>query len=67
MLVQYKPYCACSSKKSCLLHPQGQRTNYEEKQLLKQDREDKEKAKHEPVGVVKYKGNTAVLKQPHLR
>jgi hypothetical protein len=39
----------------------------EEKQSLKQDREDKDKAKHEPAGVVNYKGNTAVLKQPHLR
>lgn len=39
----------------------------EEKQSLKQDREDKDKAKHEPAGVVNYKGNTVVLKQPHLR
>ena len=38
----------------------------EEKQSLKQDREDKDKAKHEPA-VVDYKGNTVVLKQPHLR
>jgi hypothetical protein len=39
----------------------------EEKQSLKQDREDKDKAKHELAGVVNYKGNTAVLKQPHWR
>lgn len=39
----------------------------EEKQSLKQNREDIDKAKHEPAGVMNYKGNNVVLKQPHLR
>lgn len=47
---------------SSILRVEEQTT--EEKQSLKQDREDKDKTKHEPEGVVNYKGNTAVLKQP---
>jgi hypothetical protein len=39
----------------------------EAKQSLKQDREDKDKAKHEPVGVVNCNGNTVILKQSHYR
>jgi hypothetical protein len=39
---------------SSILRVEEQTT--EEKQSLKQDREDKYKAKHEPVGVVNYKG-----------
>jgi len=58
-------HAAQNTVASSILRVEEQTT--EEKQALKQDREDKDKAKCLQAGVVNYKGNTAVLKQPHLR
>jgi hypothetical protein len=50
---------------SSILRVEEQTT--EAKQSLKQGREDKDKAKHEPAGVVYCNGNNVVLKQTHYR